>query len=306
MEAAVEDNDRRRVLSIQSHVVHGYVGNKSATFPLQVLGFDVDPINSVQFCNHTEYGVFQGQVLDSDDLEVLYSGLKKNGITNYSHLLTGYIGSKSFLMAVKDIILDLKKTNPNMIYVCDPVMGDNGHLYVPEDLLSVYKEHIVPNADIVIPNQFEAELLTDVKITDMDSARAAMKKLHDMGAKLVVISSSDLGSDKTLIGLASSSIGAKPVSLRIDIPKFPIELTGTGDLFAAALLAWTYFHPDDLKLAIEKVVSTMQHVLKRTLLYTEQVSKSGRPVTVADKELRLIQSRKDIENPKLCVTAVDL
>lgn len=295
-----------RVLSIQSHVVSGYVGNKSATFPLQVLGFDVDPVNSVQFSNHRGYGFCQGQVLNSDDLEVLYKGLKSNNINHYSHLLTGYIGSKSFLMAVKDVILDLKKTNSKLTYVCDPVMGDHGKLYVPEELLSVYKEHIIPNADIVTPNQFEAELLTGVTITDIDSAKVAIEKLHNMGAKTVVISSSDLGSDEILIGLASTTTGKRPMSLRIDIPKFPAEFRGTGDLFAATLLAWTWRHPDDLKLAVEKVVSTMQHVLKRTLSYVEHRSQAGKPVSMEHRELRLIQSIKDIENPDLCITAVDL
>lgn len=298
--------DKCRVLSIQSHVVSGYVGNKSATFPLQVLGFDVDPINSVQFSNHTGYGVFKGQILNASDLETLYDGLKTNDINHYSHLLTGYIGSKSFLLAVKDLISDLKKKNPDLLYVCDPVMGDNGKLYVPEDLLSVYQEHIVPCADIVTPNQFEAELLTGIKIVDIKSARKAMQRLHEMGAKTVVISSSELGSDKVLIGLASSCKNGKSVTFQIDIPKIPAEFTGTGDLFAALLLAWTTHHPTDLKLACEKVVSTMQHVLRRTLAWTQEKTRSGLPLTVATSEIRLIQSKKDIENPEICVTAVQL
>lgn len=301
------DTSSSRVLSIQSHVVSGYVGNKSATFPLQVLGFDVDPINSVQFSNHTGYGAIKGQVLNAGDLEALYSGLKANDINHYSHLLTGYIGSKSFLLAVKDVILDLKKTNPKLIYVCDPVLGDNGVLYVPEDLLPVYKEDIIPHADIITPNQFETELLTGIKVTDIESAKQAIQCLHKMGAKTVIISSSELGSNKkVLICFASASSNGRAELLRVDIPTIQAECTGTGDLFAALLLAWMHRHPTDFKLAIEKVISTMQHVIKQTLAWNEQFSKDGKTLTVAQKELRLIQSKGHIENPKICVKAVHL
>lgn len=304
---AAVDTSSCRVLSIQSHVVSGYVGNKSATFPLQVLGFDVDPINSVQFSNHTGYESIKGQVLNAGDLEALYSGLKTNDINHYSHLLTGYIGSKSFLLAVKDVILDLKKTNPKLIYVCDPVMGDNGVLYVPEDLLPVYQEHIIPHADIITPNQYETELLTGIKVTDIESAKQAIKCLHKMGAKTVIISSSELGSNKkVLICFASSSTNGKAELIQVDIPTIQAEFTGTGDLFAALLLAWTYRHPTDFKLAIEKVISTMQLVLKQTLEWTQKFSKDGTPLIVAQKELRLIQSKGHIENPKICVKAVHL
>jgi pyridoxine kinase len=296
-----------RVLSIQSHVVSGYVGNKSATFPLQVLGFDVDTINSVQFSNHTGYGVFKGQVLNAEDLEALYSGLAANDINHYSHLLTGYIGSKSFLLAVRDVIKDQKRLNPNLIYVCDPVMGDHGKLYVPEDLLSVYKESIVPLADILTPNQFEAELLTDIKITDIESAKAAMLKLHNMGAKMVVISSSDLALEKdTLVALASNFKNGTSESLKIDIPKLPFDFTGTGDLFAALLLAWTHRHPDNLKLACEMVLSTMHQVLKKTLAWSQRNKKEGKDLSVAQTELRLIQCKNDIENPQLSIEATVL
>ena len=115
-----------RVLSIQSSVCHGYVGNKSAVFPLQLLGFDVDPINSVQFSNHTGYeGGFEGQVLGGQELEALVDGLDANGLMpEYSHLLTGYIGSPSFLRAVLRVLARLRARRPGLRYVCDPVMGD--------------------------------------------------------------------------------------------------------------------------------------------------------------------------------------
>ncbi|KAJ4960578.1 hypothetical protein NE237_020488 [Protea cynaroides] len=149
-----------RVLSIQSHVVRGYVGNKSAVFPLQLLGFDVDPINSVQFSNNTGYPTFKGQALNGQQLWDLIEGLEANELLYYSHLLTGYIGSVSFLETVLQAVNKLHSVNPKLTYVCDPVMGDEGKLYVPQELVSVYRERVVPVASMLTPNQFEAELLT--------------------------------------------------------------------------------------------------------------------------------------------------
>ncbi|XP_041114703.1 pyridoxal kinase-like isoform X2 [Polyodon spathula] len=195
-----------RVLSIQSHVVRGYVGNKSASFPLQVLGFEVDSVNSVQFSNHTGYAHWKGQVLTADELHVLYQGLKLNNVNQYDYVLTGYTRDTSFLEMVVDIVQELKRQNPNLVYVCDPVLGDHGSMYVPENLRPVYKEKVVPVADIITPNQFEAELLTGKKISIEKEALEVMDLLHDMGPDTVVITSSDLPSslgEKYLIALGS-------------------------------------------------------------------------------------------------------
>lgn len=131
-----------RVLSIQSHTVQGYVGNKSAVFPLQLLGYDVDPINSVQFSNHTGYPSFKGQVLNGQQLWDLIEGLEANDLLYYTHLLTGYIGSVSFLNTVLDVVSKLRSINPKLTYVCDPVLGDEGKLYVPQELVTVYRERV--------------------------------------------------------------------------------------------------------------------------------------------------------------------
>ena len=108
----------RRVLSIQSHVVSGYVGNKSAAFPLQLLGFEVDTINSVQFSNHTGYSAgVRGQVLDDTQLQELIDGLEANQINHYSHIINGYIGSRSFLTRLASVVSHLKTVNPDLVMI---------------------------------------------------------------------------------------------------------------------------------------------------------------------------------------------
>lgn len=299
------------MLSIQSHVVRGYVGNKSATFPLQVLGFEVDSINSVQFSNHTGYGHWKGQVLTAEELNVLYEGIKLNNVNHYDYILTGYSRDTSFLETVVDIIKELKGTNPKLVYVCDPVMGDQGAMYVPENLLPVYRDKVVPLADILTPNQFEAELLTGRKIHSVEDAIEVMDLLHKMGPDTVVLTSTDLPStqgDQFLLALGSQKT-VKPdgtnrtQKICIDIPKVDAVFVGTGDLFAAMLLAWTHHHPKDLKSACEKTVSVMHHVIKRTIKYANEMAGPGKRPNAAQLELRMVQSKADIENPAVIVEA---
>uniref|UniRef100_A0A8C0CQS1 Pyridoxal kinase n=1 Tax=Balaenoptera musculus TaxID=9771 RepID=A0A8C0CQS1_BALMU len=279
-----------RVLSIQSHVVRGYVGNRAATFPLQVLGFEVDAVNSVQFSNHTGYSHWKGQVLNSDELHELYDGLKLNDVNKYDYVLT----------------------------VCDPVMGDkwngDGSMYVPEDLLPVYREKIVPVADIITPNQFEAELLSGRKIHSQEEALEVMDVLHSMGPDTVVITSSDLPSPRGsnyLIALGSQRTRTPDGSvvtqrIRMEMRKVDAVFVGTGDLFAAMLLAWTHKHPNNLKVACEKTVSAMHHVLQRTIKCAKARAGEGLKPSPAQLELRMVQSKKDIENPEIVVQATVL
>jgi len=297
----------RRVLSIQSHVVSGYVGNKSATFPLQLLDFEVDAINSVQFSNHTGYpaGV-RGQVLDDGQLQELMDGLEANRINRYSHIINGYIGSKSFLIKLGQVVKSLKEVNPSLTYVCDPVMGDSGPgLYVPKELLPVYQELILPLADVCLPNQFEAELLTGKKITNETEALAVMDLIHDKGVNTVILSSTELGSEEHLVGLGSVKKGDSRTVVKVLIPKFPAAFVGTGDLFTALSTAWLARSEGDLKLSLEKTIDTMQCVLSRTLEHALKSAKSAgldKP-SPAMMELKLIQSKKDIEDPRRSTVA---
>ncbi|XP_019379419.1 PREDICTED: pyridoxal kinase [Gavialis gangeticus] len=283
-----------------------------------VLGLEVDTVNSVQFSNHTGYAHWKGQVLNSDELHELYEGLKLNNVNHYDYVLTGYTRDTSFLAMVVDIVKELKQQNSNLVYVCDPVMGDKwngeGSMYVPKDLLPVYRDKVVPVADIITPNQFEAELLTGRKIHTEKEAIEVMDMLHAMGPETVVITSSDLqaplGNDY-LIALGSQrkteADGTKVMQrIRVESPKVDAVFVGTGDLFAAMLLAWTHKHPNNLKVACEKTVSAMQHVLQRTITSAKAQAGEGNKPNSAQLELRMVQSKKDIENPAMIIKATVL
>ncbi|KAL9256755.1 Pyridoxal kinase-like protein [Drosera capensis] len=124
-------------------------------------------IPSTQFSSQiilARYPTFKGQVLNGKELWDLVEGLAANDLLYYTHLLTGYIGSVSFLNAVLEVVDKLRSVNPRLVYVCDPVMGDEGKLYVPPELVAVYREKVVPVASMLTPNQFEAEQLTGLRI----------------------------------------------------------------------------------------------------------------------------------------------
>ncbi|CAO2817274.1 unnamed protein product [Amaranthus hypochondriacus] len=285
-----------RVLSIQSHTVQGYVGNKSAVFPLQLLGYDVDPINSVQFSNHTGYPTFKGQVLNGKELWDLIEGLEANNLLFYTHLLTGYIGSVSFLNTVLEVVTKLRSVNPGLLYVCDPVLGDEGKLYVPEELISVYREKVVPVASMLTPNQFEAELLTGLRIASEQDGREACSRLHAAGPSKVVITSININGDLYLIGSSKKEKDDAPEQFKIMIPKIPAYFTGTGDLMTALFLGWSNKYPDNLARAAELAVSSIQALLHRTI---QDYKHAGFDPKTSSLEIRLIQSQDDIRNPQI-------
>ncbi|KVH92401.1 Phosphomethylpyrimidine kinase type-1 [Cynara cardunculus var. scolymus] len=274
-----------RVLSIQSHTVQGYVGNKSAVFPLQLLGYDVDPIMSVQFSNHTGYPTFKGQVLNGKQLWELIEGLEANNLLYYTHLLTGYIGSVSFLNTVLEVVSKLRSINPTLTYVCDPVMGDEGKLYVPPELVSVYREKVVPVASMLTPNQFEAEQLTGFRIASEQDGREACRHLHAAGPSKVVITSICIDGNLLLIGSHQKEKGQSPVQFKIVIPKIPAYFTK---------------YPNNLDKAAELAVSSLQAVLSRTLKDYEE---AGYDPQTSSLEIRLIQSQDDIRNPEIEYTS---
>ncbi|EEH56691.1 uncharacterized protein MICPUCDRAFT_44424 [Micromonas pusilla CCMP1545] len=274
-----------RALTIQSHVVSGYVGNKCAVFPLQLHGFDVDPILSVQFSNHTGYGSWKGEVMTGDQLWSLVEGLETNGLLKgYTHLLTGYIGSASMLRTVARLVRKLRQHNPDLVYVCDPVLGDNGKMYVPAPLVGIYRDEIVPLATLVVPNQFEAELLTGSPIASEDDAIAACAALHAMGPPNVVLTSVDLDEKRC------------EQRFKITVPRIPSYFTGTGDLCAALLLAWSDKLPGQLGRAAERAVASLQGVLRKTAQAQAEAEAAGK-TGIGCRELRLVQSVEELTRP---------
>ena len=188
----------------------------------------------------------------------------------------------------------LKKYNPDCRFVCDPVFGDNGKLYVPAELVEIYRKEVIPLANVVTPNQFEAEQLTGISIKSMQDAKKAISALHDLGPELVVLTSMVLEGESDKMYIVASQrhnleSGETNNLWQIESPILSGTYTGTGDLTAALFLAWTAKDPNNMGKTLEKVVSTMFTIIQKT-----QKESDG---TVQGKELKLIASKEVIENP---------
>jgi pyridoxine kinase len=278
------------------------VGNKAAVFPLQLLGFDVDVVNSVHFSNHTgfEQG-WEGDVLQGDQLRAIMRGLERNGLlTDVGHLLTGYIGSASFLEAVMDVLKTLRQRpgGKKLRYVCDPVLGDVGSgFYVPQELVQLFREQVVPEADVVTPNQFEAEQLTGLSINSVRDVKMACNALHQMGPNQVVITSVLLeNEDKGVISIYASrhdNVKNTTELWRIQCPQLPGRYTGTGDLLSSLLLGHSAINPDDLPGSLEMVMNTMYACIKRSLELSPDIPLDS----TQPRGLHLIQCKQIIEDP---------
>src|SRR3954467_3324945 len=152
------------VLSIQSHVAYGHVGNSSAVFPLQRRGIEVWPVHTVQFSNHTGYGGWRGPGFDGGVVNEVVDGIADRGVLGTCDaVLSGYLGSPDIGQAVVDTVAKVRAANPAALYCCDPVIGDVGRgVFVRPGIPELLRDVVVPVADIVTPNHFELDFLSGV------------------------------------------------------------------------------------------------------------------------------------------------
>lgn len=274
------------VLSIQSHVAYGYAGNRSAAFPLERLGFDVLIINTVQFSNHMGYGSWTGEVFSADHIEQVFRGIADRGVlADCSAVLAGFMGDAAIGKAILDAVSAVKKANPAAVYCCDPVMGDYDRgITVRPGIKDFLANEAVPRADIITPNQFEAETLVGFPIRSRIDAVKAADRLHAMGPQIVLITSfkPEEAKPKTISLFLSDGTRA----FVLTTPELPISppLVGAGDLTAALFLAH-YLKTKNSRDALELMADSVFSVLDRT--YRE-----------GSRELRLIQSQEDIAYPR--------
>ncbi|CAD6588109.1 MAG: Putative pyridoxal kinase [Alectoria sarmentosa] len=289
-----------------------YVGNKMAAFVMQAMGCDVAALNTVQFSNHTGYKQFKGTKTSAEEISHLYTGLKQSYLTDFDVMLTGYAPSAEAIDAIGTIARDLKLRAStkagSFFWVLDPVMGDQGKLYVGEDVVAVYR-NLLRDADLILPNQFEAELLSEIKITSLATLQDALATFHKTyRIPHVIITSIQLSNSPSTISIIGSTARAdfSPRSFRIDVPAIDCFFSGTGDMFAAltvvrfreavigASLSGTksWVSSDDvdakdlpLAKAAEKVVGSMHAILVKTKEARDQeLEEMSGPLGVMEKE----------------------
>ena len=251
------------ILSIQSHVAYGHVGNASATFPMQRLGVDVWPIHTVQFSNHTGYGSWKGRVFDGGMIDEVMDGIAERGVLgNCDGVISGYMGSADIGHAILSAVERVRAANPKALYCCDPVIGDVGRgVFVRPGIPEFMREQAVPAADIVTPNQFELELLTDVEIKTIADAHRAVEALRDAGPKVVMVTS--LVTEETPGDSIDLMAADAKGSWRVRTPKLDVSVNGAGDAIAA-LFFTHYLREESAAAALSKAASSIYGLLKRT------------------------------------------
>ena len=271
------------ILSIQSSVAYGHVGNSAAVFPLQRIGVEVWPVHTVHFSNHTGYGAWRGMVFSAETVAEVIQGIEERGVLHECDgVLSGYMGDASLGEVIVDAFNRVKKANPSAVYCCDPVMGDvERGFFVRPGIPEFMRDRAVPAATIITPNQFELEYLADRAVTDLESALASVDQVMVCGPSVVLVTSlrrRDARGDQIEM-LAVDSGGA----FTIETPLLPVNVNGAGDMTAALFFAQLR-KSASIQIALELTTGAVFGVLEAT-------------VAEGAREIQLIKGQESIANP---------
>jgi pyridoxine kinase len=284
--------DIMNILSIQSHVVYGHVGNSAAVFPLQRMGVEVWPIHTVQFSNHTGYGKWQGRVFDAGLIRELVGGVEQHGcLSECDGVLSGYMGGADIGAAILDAVATVRRANPSAKYCCDPVIGDIGRgVFVREGIPEFMREKALPAADIVTPNQFELDYLSGRASKTLADALGAVAAVQALGPRAVLVTSLHVDDtpDDAIDMLAADENGR----FRLRTPKLPLMVNGAGDAVAALFFAH-YLRDGKIDQALSAAGSAIFGVLAKTV-------EAGAP------EIQLIAAQDEIVEPSRVFEAEQL
>jgi len=271
------------ILSIQSSVAYGHAGNSSAVFPLQRLGFEVWPVYTVHFSNHTGYGEWRGPVFEPDTVADVITGIEERGVLGECDaVLSGYQGGEQVGAVILDAVARVKAANPRAIYCADPVMGDvERGFFVRPGIPEFMRDKVIPAADIVTPNQFELDYLTGSEVRTVDGLLTAIDALRERGPRTVLVTS--VQTDETPADSVQLAVVTDEGAWLVTTPLLPMYVSGAGDATAAIFLArWL---AEDPAKALADTADSVFSIMERT-------HQAG------TREIQLIQSQDAIAHPQ--------
>ena len=278
-----------KILSIQSAVAYGHVGNSAAVFPLQRIGVEVLPVYTVNFSNHTGYGAWRGPLIAPDDVREVITGIEERGVfAQVDAVLSGYQGGEGIGDVIIDAVARVKAANPHAVYACDPVMGNaKSGCFVAPAIPVLLRERVVPVADIITPNQFELGFLTETDPDTLESTLASADLARAMGPRTILVTSVERPDreEGTIEMLVVDDAGAWIVQT----PHLPMKANGSGDV-TAALFTAHYVETGSAQTALERTASSVYDLLKATL-------ESG------ERELQLVEAQEFYANPQMQFSA---
>ncbi|MGJ3494620.1 pyridoxal kinase PdxY [Piscirickettsia salmonis] len=274
----------KHVVSIQSHVSYGYVGNRAAVFPLQRLGIDVSAVNTVQFSNHTGYGAWRGSIQTQAHIQELLQGLDEVGaLASVDGILSGYMGDVDLGQVICQFVIDQKQRHPDLFYCCDPVIGDIGRgVFVKPGVGEFFRDELISLADLITPNVFELEFLSGYKVSSLMDVVHACDQLRCHAGQAICVTSvpSDDGQVALLMDTSQGSWWVRTPFL-----SFAIAPNGAGDLTAALLLG-RYLLERSLVTALQLSAASVYQVFAAT--FAEK-----------SRELQLIQAQNQLVEPTI-------
>jgi len=274
-----------KILSIQSAVAYGHVGNSAAVFPLQRIGVEVLPVYTVNFSNHTGYGAWRGPLIDPVDVAAVITGIEERGVfPQIDAVLSGYQGGVGIGDVIVDAVGRVKAANPDALYACDPVMGNaKSGCFVAPAIPELLRERVVPVADIITPNQFELGFLTGTEPDTLESTLDSVDAARAMGPRTILVTSVERPDrePETIEMLVADDSGAWIVQT----PLLPMKANGSGDV-TAALFTAHYVRTRDAADALARTASSVFDLLQRTF-------DSG------ERELQLVESQEAYAHPRL-------
>ncbi|TDD24391.1 pyridoxal kinase PdxY [Kribbella turkmenica] len=274
-----------KILSIQSAVAYGHVGNSAAVFPLQRIGVEVLPVYTVNFSNHTGYGAWRGPLISPDDVREVLLGIEERGVLpQIDVVLSGYQGGEGIAEVILETVKRVKAANPAAVYSCDPVMGNaKSGCFVAPAIPVLLRDRVVPAADLITPNQFELGFLTGTEPDTLESTLASVELVRATGPRTVLVTSVERPDreEGTIEMLAVGDGGA----WLVQTPYIPMKANGSGDV-TAALFTAHHRRTGDLAEALAHTTSSVFELLSRT-------HESGQ------RELQLVESQEAYAHPKL-------
>lgn len=289
----------KSLLSILSHVAHGYVGNRATTFPLQHYGWDVDTINTTNYSNHPGYGKFRGSKATPEQISELFNGLRDVvDFSSYKIFIVGYCPNAEVMKTIyNEVVLSLasvlnEKERP--VLIVDPVLGDNGRIYVSEDVVPVHQDFLkLGLVDLTTPNQFEMELLTGVKLTSWLQVKTALDTFYSLyKVPNVVILSVDIDNSMYSVGYCHRESEHRRI-FRIPIHKIGCLFNGSGDVMTGLLTHEFYANGCQLSpVVLGRVLARLSKILVHS--YNDEKRRTGVEPTVV-KDVRLISLRRVLD-----------
>lgn len=268
------------VLSVQSRVAYGHVGNAASVFPLQRLGIEAWALDTVAFSNHTGHGRWRGSVVAAAAVADIFDGIADLGVLDRCDaVLSGYIGAAETGPVLLDIVERVRKANPRALFCCDPVIGDiDTGSYVTEGIAEFFRDRALAAADIITPNRFELEYLTGRTIGSIEEAAEVAAELRRLGPSIVLVTSLDLDAEDIAM-LAAGPDGA----FVVETPRLPVMLNGCGDVAAALFLA-RLLRGESLSDALALTAAAMYAVIETT-------------VALDRHELALVAAQNELASP---------